>query len=79
MNNMTKTIMQYQSEFGCPITLLLEAIGVGFYSAILGCYCARPVSLFKSVEGVWFIAWCGKYHATSDYGKTWALTKEELE
>lgn len=67
-----------EEELGINLITLFKALNQ-FYAKDLDCYCPRPTILFKSVKNEWFIKWINNYYKLKDYGKTWALTREELE
>lgn len=66
-----------EEELGIDLITLFKALRQ-FFAKDLDCYCPRPISLFQDVRNEWYISWIGHYYKLKDYGKTWALTKEEL-
>ena len=66
-----------EEELGIDLITLFKAL-TQFYAKDLDCYCPHPISLFKDVHNEWYIQWVGRYYKVKDYGKTWALTREEL-
>lgn len=71
-------IEDIEEEFGIPLTTVFKALNQ-FFSKEHNCYLARPISLFKTVEGEWELEWMGCYFKLKDYRITWALTREELQ
>lgn len=71
-----------EEELGIPLEVLFKALKEGFY------YKSKtPDGIFMYPQinttighqkGEWFIG-CYTWWLTKDYGKTWALTEEELE
>ena len=71
-------IEDLEEDFGIPLTTLFKALNQ-FFSKEHDCYVARPISLFRTVQGEWMLQWMSSYFRLKDYGITWALTREELE
>lgn len=69
---------EIEEELGISLETLFKALRQ-FYAKDLDCYCPRPVILFQDCYDEWRLEWCSHYYLIKDYGKTWALTKEELE
>ena len=69
-----------EEELGIDLITLFKASKC-FYSKTLDCYCPHPNPIFKTCgeKGEWHISFMGNLHKLKDYGKTWALTKDELE
>ena len=69
-----------EDELGIDLITLFKASKC-FYSKILDCYCPHPNPIYKTCGdfGEWYIDFMNNPHKLKDYGKTWALTKEELE
>ena len=68
-----------EEELGIDLITLSKASKC-FYSKILDCYCPHPNPIYKSCgeKGEWYIDFMDTPHKLKDFGKTWALTKEEL-
>ena len=80
------TLQQYKSieeELGVDLITFFKALKHGFYARGLD-YKQHAVSFKKSKNGLYRFTDVDKYHMEymtwflTDYGKTWALTKEEL-
>ena len=89
MSDDIKKVEALEKEFGVDLFTLIKALKEGFYykALIAGCpdqiWFADPDNEECGIEyysdGRWGITWAGVGVAcTHDYGKVWALTKEEL-
>lgn len=72
-----KTIEQ---ELGIDLITLFKALKC-FYAKDMDIYCSHPNPFYLTCgkQGEWYISWIAHDYKISDYGKTWALTREELE
>ena len=77
-----KVLEDIEEELGIDLLILFKILKNGTYIYYKkGKKIERGViNHFLNVPNAWYITICGndKFYSTRKYGKTWALTKEEL-
>ena len=66
-----------EEELGIDLITLFKALKNGVYEDIVD-QKYKHFDLSYAIDNV-FTIWLGRPHELKDYGKTWALTREELE
>lgn len=89
--NKLGAVEDIEQELGINLVTLFKALKNGFYAKEIHCFKngeRETIEYFNSPEirlfDEWYIYYsCDNYHTIAykmaDYGKTWALTREELE